>query len=99
MMRRVVIDSQPQFCLMLGQRLFPAWARTREDLADEAEEIAERLGVETHELRPLFRVMVTAVSDWTGLDEDVDWERMRHAWKQWEPPSDATVSVWDGHPW
>lgn len=95
-MSRVVLDSQPQFVLVHQGRVCRTWSGTLEELKMEAHELAERLGVSVEDLAAHYRVMVTATSPWVAVGDEVDWDEVRAAWREWDPPEDATATVWDG---
>lgn len=99
MTERLIVDSQPQFCVVYEGKVYALWSKDVEALNEERAAVARRLGVSVSELVPMYRVLVCVASAWTRLDSEVDWDGIRSAWAEWEPPGDARRPVWDGQPW
>ena len=98
-MKRLVVDSQPQFVLIHDHHVYTTWSGSLEELEAEAIEVAARLGVPVEELKAHYRVMVTVTSMLTPVGESPDWEGLRAAVCEWSPPEDGTVPTWNGEPY
>ena len=68
-MKRLVVDSQPQFVLIHDHHVYTTWSGSLEELEAEAIEVAAKLGVPVEELKAHYRVMVTVTSMLTPVGE------------------------------